>query len=56
MAKTATAEKEAKKTTKKKATVKKAAKTGKKYLVIVESPAKAATIGKFLGNNYKIEA
>ena len=56
MAKTATTEKEAKKTTKKKATVKKAAKTGKKYLVIVESPAKAATIGKFLGNNYKIEA
>ena len=56
MAKTATAEKEAKTTTKKKATVKKAAKTGKKYLVIVESPAKAATIGKFLGNNYKIEA
>lgn len=56
MAKTATAEKEAKKTKKKKATVKKAAKTGKKYLVIVESPAKAATIGKFLGNNYKIEA
>ena len=56
MAKTATAEKEAKKTTKKKATVKKAAKTGKKYLVIVESPAKAATIGKFLRNNYKIEA
>ena len=56
MAKTATAEKEAKKTTKKKATVKRAAKTGKKYLVIVESPAKAATIGKFLGNNYKIEA
>ena len=56
MAKTATAEKEAKKTTNKKATVKKAAKTGKKYLVIVESPAKAATIGKFLGNNYKIEA
>ena len=56
MAKTATAEKEAKKTTKQKATVKKAAKTGKKYLVIVESPAKAATIGKFLGNNYKIEA
>ena len=28
----------------------------KKYLVIVESPAKAATIGKFLGSNYKIEA
>lgn len=33
-----------------------AKKSGKKYLVIVESPAKAATIGKFLGNNYKIEA
>lgn len=29
---------------------------GKKYLVIVESPAKATTIGKFLGSNYKIEA
>lgn len=31
-------------------------KSAKKYLVIVESPAKAATIGKFLGSNYKIEA
>ena len=52
---TATAEK--KKTTAKKTTKKTTAKkTGKKYLVIVESPAKAATIGKFLGSNYKIEA
>lgn len=34
----------------------KGARSGKKYLVIVESPAKAATIGKFLGTNYKIEA
>ena len=34
----------------------KAKKSAKKYLVIVESPAKAHTIGKFLGNNYKIEA
>lgn len=41
---------------KKTTTKKKAAKSGKKYLVIVESPAKAATIGKFLGSNYKIEA
>lgn len=28
----------------------------KKYLVIVESPAKASTLKKFLGSNYKIEA
>ncbi|HIY04812.1 MAG TPA: type I DNA topoisomerase [Candidatus Anaerotignum merdipullorum] len=46
------AEKEKKQT--KKSTGKKS--TAKKYLVIVESPAKANTIGKFLGNNYKIEA
>lgn len=51
----AAAELEKKKTTAKK-TTKKTAKRGKKYLVIVESPAKAATIGKFLGSNYKIEA
>lgn len=58
MAKTATTEaKETKKEEKKKkAAPKKATRTGKKYLVIVESPAKAATIGKFLGSNYKIEA
>ena len=53
----ATAAAEKKKTTAKKTTKKiSAKKTGKKYLVIVESPAKAATIGKFLGSNYKIEA
>lgn len=49
----ASAEKKTAKATAKKT---KAKKTGKKYLVIVESPAKAATIGKFLGSNYKIEA
>ena len=47
MSKEATAAKP-KKTTKKAAS--------KKYLVIVESPAKASTIGKFLGSNYKIDA
>ena len=51
---TATTTKTTKKTTAKKATKKRA--TPKKNLVIVESPAKAKTIEKYLGRNYKVVA
>lgn len=44
------------KTTSKKATSKKKSTTPKKNLVIVESPAKAKTIEKYLGRNYKVVA
>ncbi|MET3557856.1 DNA topoisomerase-1 [Streptococcus rupicaprae] len=42
--------------TKPKTTKKKTTKTAKKNLVIVESPAKAKTIEKYLGRNYKVVA
>lgn len=37
-------------------TTKKSTKARKKILVIVESPSKAKTIGKYLGSNYKVMA
>ncbi|HGI3677483.1 TPA: toprim domain-containing protein, partial [Streptococcus agalactiae] len=43
------------KTSTKKTSKKKSA-TAKKNLVIVESPAKAKTIEKYLGRNYKVVA
>ncbi|AGM98795.1 type I DNA topoisomerase [Streptococcus iniae] len=43
-------------TANKKTTSKKKTKTTKKNLVIVESPAKAKTIEKYLGRNYKVVA
>ncbi len=46
----------AKKTTTKQTTKKKTATKIKKNLVIVESPAKAKTIEKYLGRNYKVVA
>ena len=49
------AKKTAAKTTAKKATAKKAAKPSSK-LVIVESPAKAKTIQKYLGKGYEVMA
>ncbi|MEE1180903.1 MAG: type I DNA topoisomerase [Treponema sp.] len=50
-------EKEAEKVTAKKKTAKKdAGKKAKKTLVIVESPHKAETIGKFLGAHYNVKA
>ncbi len=54
MATTTTKKKTAKKTTKKKTTTKKTA--SKKFLVIVESPAKANTIKKYLGSGYVVKA
>ena len=54
--KTATKSTAKKKTTAKKPAKKKTAAKNKKNLVIVESPAKAKTIEKYLGRNYKVVA
>ena len=43
-------------TTKAKSKASKSKTAGKKTLVIVESPSKAKTIGKYLGSNYKVTA
>ena len=44
------------KTTTKKKTTRKRTTSNKKKLVIVESPSKAKTIGKYLGRTYKVVA
>lgn len=50
------ATKTSKKSTTKKTTSKKRTRTNRKKLVIVESPSKAKTIGRYLGRTYKVVA